>query len=801
MSLINSRTRFFPNLQRHLFPAAGENTYIFPKGSDGRLAFNDISGDASRAAILGTSIRFDGLSGTYAYFENTNLTIPVGVEANLTISLWCNFQGDTSDSAIYSLISFQENKQNSGQEFVDDYYASFLTSSNSLIEPTSNTPIPINTWNHLIIEFNADGTYRLYINGALKIENDLGNNINIAGNDLTIGAFWQNGNAVYNWNGYISDIRIWQRILTPTERTDVFNSNVLGDEVFHAPLDGRNGSVLTDLKSGTQAEIAGIIELIASSPINFANELGFAIQKPLFSQLTDLSNIIVPTAETIPDNTELSVSAGNDYVIVRRVNVVDNYAAIEYVNYPAPIRNHNYRFTFQVRVITGDADERQVATLHGSHWLSRELITEADGWQTFSEERVVHHSLPVYQASVSLDLTNAKLGDELHVRYISIEPLTVLTLDSPEITADFDTYYGKVSYPAPFSNAHCLNLNGSDDYIDFGQIPATANASPNDGVIIRMLFKVHTNAIAGRFLATFNANLNTGNSFGIDYQNNGDRHYCRFRTQSQEYREFDIELEEWTMLVASLHDGRLTIRSINKLGDITLSYPSVSTYLSNDGHTVLGATYANGTVGAAFPTSFAFLAIDNYSDELHNMVFTQNPYHRTRSELLRAHFAEGNGDTVYDVSGNGNHGTINSADTSPETGVWSERQGYIGFNQMYGFNVVNDVKIPAIDIRTDALNNSPISHPAYGGRLIEYEGGVNLAADQRGNTIGAFAKRPSNYRSNSTVFDHSTTDIIWRPYYVSSHELNVRADLYMFLSPLTESTLAAAEHLRSGTFN
>lgn len=87
-------------------------------------------------------------------------------------------------------------------------------------------------------------------------------------------------------------------------------------------------------------------------------------------------------------------------------------------------------------------------------------------------------------------------------------------------------------------------------------------------------------------------------------------------------------------------------------------------------------------------------------------------------------FSEGRGDTIYDVSGNSNHGTVNNASTATEgVGFWAGRQDEMHWNHDNGFTHGLNGRIPALaDGSGNAANGSgALTNPAvpYGSNGAE----------------------------------------------------------------------------------
>jgi len=152
--------------------------------------------------------------------SNTVIIIPELSRLNaqtLTIESWVNIPSLSQNGFIfekgnvntqYSLFFDAGNPNILFRQNFGGSYADLTVSTNS---------ISINTWNHIVGTF-TNGNRRIYINSILAASDTQAGTISTNTNGCSIGAYGGfNGGRNYYLNGSISTIRVYNRVLSPTE--------------------------------------------------------------------------------------------------------------------------------------------------------------------------------------------------------------------------------------------------------------------------------------------------------------------------------------------------------------------------------------------------------------------------------------------------------------------------------------------------------------------------------------------------------------------------------------------------------
>ncbi|EGW23146.1 LamG domain protein jellyroll fold domain protein [Methylobacter tundripaludum SV96] len=178
---------------------------------------NDASGNSNLGAISNAVRITNGHSGNALQFNGTNAWVTVQDSASLdlstsmTLEAWVYPQSlanngtvlfkEQSGGAVYNLYAY-ENAGAPVSSFNDGTYR-VISGPNQL---------PVNQWTHLVSTY--DGQYqRLYVNGT-EVAKSAQNGLIQQGGVLRIG-----GNSVWGeyFQGYIDEVRIYNRALTATE--------------------------------------------------------------------------------------------------------------------------------------------------------------------------------------------------------------------------------------------------------------------------------------------------------------------------------------------------------------------------------------------------------------------------------------------------------------------------------------------------------------------------------------------------------------------------------------------------------
>jgi hypothetical protein len=196
---------------------------------------NDESGNGNHGTVNGASLTSDrnGTSNSAYDFDGQNdkITVPWNAEFqshDLTISTWVMSKNTGSD---FECIIKKGNWQTAVNEsyslglYSPDWVYGGLKGKNcnpgAGWTTYSYNHSFYNTWNHLMITFKKD-TLKIYINGSLKQSEKVDAFLDFcSGGDITIGEHWDQFRD--NFTGKLDDIAIWNRALTSSEITALYN--------------------------------------------------------------------------------------------------------------------------------------------------------------------------------------------------------------------------------------------------------------------------------------------------------------------------------------------------------------------------------------------------------------------------------------------------------------------------------------------------------------------------------------------------------------------------------------------------
>jgi hypothetical protein len=187
-----------------------------------------------------------GKIGTAFQFNGTNAFINLGDVMDLGLSSWSYGMWFKSTNLVGTLFSktiaaglagrFAAYIDSNRINFLFDYNSPLNSAGNTVNIVTSNT-IVTDTWYHLVCVFDRTSNIRLYLNGVLQSVT-----ISFSVNDLSqygaastnyntscpfrIGAYTaaDNINAIAFFNGSIDAFNVWNRVLTQSEITELYNS-------------------------------------------------------------------------------------------------------------------------------------------------------------------------------------------------------------------------------------------------------------------------------------------------------------------------------------------------------------------------------------------------------------------------------------------------------------------------------------------------------------------------------------------------------------------------------------------------
>lgn len=188
-----------------------------------------LSSEYAESPVL-TTDRFDSANNAYEFggsvqsFKCSDATLPTG---NLTISAWITVNSGHVHRTIINWGKFDVGQSNDitfyntshqGQQYL------CITNGIDSLEVKADYSGVSQNWNHVAVTINGSST-KIFFNGELLITNEISWNI-ILGNYLGIGANWiSEYTSGDNLGGFIDDIAIYNRTLSDSEITYLYNCN------------------------------------------------------------------------------------------------------------------------------------------------------------------------------------------------------------------------------------------------------------------------------------------------------------------------------------------------------------------------------------------------------------------------------------------------------------------------------------------------------------------------------------------------------------------------------------------------
>jgi hypothetical protein len=276
---------------------------------------NDDSGNGFNGTVSGATLttdRFGNSNSAYNFAENQQITIPNSADQNhypLTVSLWYNPSNQPTGTStnIFSkyvaaswngfqiVYADNTNVTNDGVVINDGYGTSswYTRDTNNRVIGYYGSPgflqanVATNTWYHYVFVLDATGG-KIFVNGQLVSSDTWDGTPGVAINNFLwkIGGQYE-GNSWFN--GKIDDIGIWNRALTQTEITQLYNQNQcitnitvtdtliinVGQLSFENPILYANNITIFPNPASTQININfNNITDLTGGTINIINSLG-----------------------------------------------------------------------------------------------------------------------------------------------------------------------------------------------------------------------------------------------------------------------------------------------------------------------------------------------------------------------------------------------------------------------------------------------------------------------------------------------------------------------------------------------
>ena len=209
--------------------------YAFSEGSG--ISTIDSSGNGNTGNLTGGPVWTAGRYGGGLDFNGSTALVGVSASAGsvldldvnpVTITAWINTRSVTTQQAI--LLRGLSNGVAGGTEG----YGMFVNSTGAINVGSagggnfnSNVSITANTWYHIAVVFNGTVS-KVYIDGIDRTPAVVNVNVTASNINLNIGASRNTANTAYTryFNGFIDEVRVYNRVLTPSEITSVMNTTL-----------------------------------------------------------------------------------------------------------------------------------------------------------------------------------------------------------------------------------------------------------------------------------------------------------------------------------------------------------------------------------------------------------------------------------------------------------------------------------------------------------------------------------------------------------------------------------------------
>ena len=262
----------------------------FPNLDSGLVGFWPFDGNPTDQSSFGnggtavgatlTTDRFGQANSAYLFNGSSSIDVgtngfPSGANTESTISAW--FYLSSNSSSVSYLFCYGPTNPTNGSIFGIGKYGfggAFGTYYGGACDVISGVSLPINSWHQLTVTQNS-GNMNFYLDAVLIYSASGCTSNNVNPTSAKIGKATWNGDA---WSGKIDDVRIWNRILSPTEINQVY---FLGSQLQWST--GGTGDSITAIIDTTMSTIYlqsnnGIVSCSDSININISNlQLNFSL--------------------------------------------------------------------------------------------------------------------------------------------------------------------------------------------------------------------------------------------------------------------------------------------------------------------------------------------------------------------------------------------------------------------------------------------------------------------------------------------------------------------------------------------
>ena len=227
---------------------------------------------------------------------------------NMTIAFWYNYDNNTSNQTIMGLSSNSNNPclQIDFTNGILYVFGAFPSNSPWTIPGiTNNVSYAINTWHHIAVSINA-ATYQvtLYVNGSFAAS---GTGTGLPSNTSTYErwVFGGSSDMARGYKGYIDDLRIYRRVLTPYEVSRLYNldtnipnndySSLTNYDKYYMAKKVENRRIIKDLYSSIHNKII-INNQYQLQRINYLlPQDEYTLLLPPYTNLNTTPTVVIPS--------------------------------------------------------------------------------------------------------------------------------------------------------------------------------------------------------------------------------------------------------------------------------------------------------------------------------------------------------------------------------------------------------------------------------------------------------------------------------------------------------------------------
>lgn len=194
---------------------------------DGTTLYDKV-GDNNGTLVNTPTTGVDGKIGEAIDFENDNseyidVNNPVLGETAITISCWAKKESYVQNAAFVADWAYDDIRKNCILGYEDpENTLTFYIGDGSGTDSISKTGFTQDVWHHIVGVFEASTLIGIYIDGSGSTDTTTITNIgNVQSSKSHIGAY----RALYYFDGLIDDVRIYNRALSATEITQLYNAS------------------------------------------------------------------------------------------------------------------------------------------------------------------------------------------------------------------------------------------------------------------------------------------------------------------------------------------------------------------------------------------------------------------------------------------------------------------------------------------------------------------------------------------------------------------------------------------------